>query len=220
MTKIKVRVLALVAVMALLLMLPAVASAQAVPPHVFIGTATLNNIPVAAGTMVSAMVDGSPAGMVPADRMGKFTLMAAGPGQEVTFKIGTFEAMEKRPWELGGLMMLDLSANTIMMPEKDDGTMEAVPGPAGPQGAKGDPGARGSAGPAGPTGPAGAAGSAGPAGADGAAGPAGADGAAGAMGPAGPAGGGGGPLGIIGFILAIVALVGVVGVFFVSRSSA
>ena len=69
MTKIKVRVLALVAVMALLLTLPAIASAQAALPHVFIGTATLNNIPVPAGTMVSAMVDGSPAGMVMADRL-------------------------------------------------------------------------------------------------------------------------------------------------------
>ena len=175
MTKIKVRVLALVAVMALLLMLPAVASAQAVPPHVFIGTATLNNIPVAAGTMVSAMVDGSAAGMVPADRMGKFTLMAAGPGQEVTFKIGTFDAMQKSPWEQGGAMMLDLSANTIMMgPTDSEGKMmDPVPGPQGP---KGDPGARGASGPAGPAGAAGT-GSAGPAGADGAAGPAG---------PAGP----------------------------------
>ncbi len=223
MNKFRVRVLALVAVVALLLTLPAVASAQQMPPHVFVGMATLNNIPAMAGTEVMAMVDGNPAGSVMVGQRGKFTLRAAGPGEEVTFKIGSFDAMETAQWEQGGAMMLNLSAIPVMMgPTESNGKMmEPVPGPQGP---KGDPGARGASGPAGPAGPAGTAGavgagSAGPAGADGAAG---ADGPAGPTGPAGPAGaaGGGGPLGLIGFILAIVALIGVVGVYFVSRSSA
>ena len=62
MRKIKVRVLALVAVMALLLALPLAVSAQQVPPHVIIGKATLNGAPAHEGTMVTAMVDGQKAG--------------------------------------------------------------------------------------------------------------------------------------------------------------
>ena len=56
MTKAKVRVLALAAVMTLLLALPALVSAQSAPPHVFIGKATVNGVPAQAGTMVMAMV--------------------------------------------------------------------------------------------------------------------------------------------------------------------
>ena len=48
----KARVLALLVGIVLLLTLPAVASAQTVPPHIFIGTATVNGIFAPAGTTV------------------------------------------------------------------------------------------------------------------------------------------------------------------------
>ena len=50
----KMRVLALLAVMVMMLMVPAVASAQQVPPHVFIGTVTVNGLAAPAGTLLSA----------------------------------------------------------------------------------------------------------------------------------------------------------------------
>ena len=227
MRKIKVRVLALVAVMALLLALPLAVSAQQVPPHVIIGKATLNGAPAHEGTMVTAMVDGQKAGSTMVmGAEGKFeTLLVMGPGDEITFMIGDSMAMEKVPWMQGGAMMQNLNAEPGgMMPEPVDMVMPA-------KGEKGDKGARGSMGPAGADGPAGAAGAAGakgdrgPAGSAGAAGADGADGADGPQGPAGTQGqmgpqGGGGILGILGFILAIVALIGVVGVYFASRSNA
>ena len=203
MSKIKVRVLALVAVMALLLALPLAVSAQQVPPHVIIGKATLNGAPAHEGTMVTAMVDGQKAGSTMVmGAEGKFeTLLVMGPGEEITFMIGDAMAMEKVPWMQGGAAMQNLNAEPGgMMPEPVDMVMPE-------KGEKGDKGARGSMGPAGP---------AGAAGADGAEGPQGPAGTQGQMGPQG----GGGILGILGFILAIVALIGVVGVYFASRSNA
>ncbi len=54
----KMRVLALLAVMVMMLMVPAVASAQQVPPHVFTGTVIVNGLSAPAGTTVSAVIDG------------------------------------------------------------------------------------------------------------------------------------------------------------------
>ena len=227
MRKIKVRVLALVAVMALLLALPLAVSAQQVPPHVIIGKATLNGAPAHEGTMVTAMVDGQKAGSAEVmGAEGKFeTLLVMGPGDEITFMIGDSMAMEKVPWMQGGAMMQNLNAEPGgMMPEAVDMVMPEK-GEKGDKGARGSMGQPGAAGPAGPAGAAGSQGPPGPSGSAGAVGAAGADGAEGPQGPAGTQGqmgpqGGGGILGILGFILAIVALIGVVGVYFASRSNA
>ena len=142
MRKIKVRVLALVAVMALLLALPLAVSAQQVPPHVIIGKATLNGAPAHEGTMVTAMVDGQKAGSSTVmGAEGKFeTLLVMGPGDEITFMIGDSMAMEKVPWMQGGAMMQNLNAEPGgMMPEPVDMVMPE-------KGEKGDKGARGSMG--------------------------------------------------------------------------
>ena len=227
MRKIKVRVLALVAVMALLLALPLAVSAQQVPPHVIIGKATLNGAPAHEGTMVTAMVDGQKAGSTMVmGAEGKFeTLLVMGPGDEITFMIGDAMAMEKVPWMQGGAAMQNLNAEPggmmpepvdMVMPEKGDKGARGSMGPAGAAGADGAPGATGPQGPPGPSGSSGSAGAVGAAGADGAEGPQGPAGTQGQMGPQG----GGGILGILGFILAIVALIGVVGVYFASRSNA
>ena len=56
---IKVRFLALLSVLALLLTLPAIASAQSVPPHIFIGTVSVNGLSAPVGTTVIAMIGGA-----------------------------------------------------------------------------------------------------------------------------------------------------------------
>jgi hypothetical protein len=47
-----------VTIVAVLLMLPSVVSAQRVIPHAFLGSATVNGFPAADGTVVAALVDG------------------------------------------------------------------------------------------------------------------------------------------------------------------
>ena len=227
MSKIKVRAVALVAVMALLLTLPAVASAQAVQPHVFIGTASVNGLPATAGTVVTGMIGGEEQGSAEVTDNGAYTLLVdQGAGTDITFSVGTITAAETAVWVQGGADVLNLTASGL--------AASSAPGITGATGATGSAGARGVSGPAGPAGPAGARGASGPSGsagadgASGASGPAGADGAAGpagsagAAGPAGPAGGGGGggALGLIALILAIVALIGVGGVYVMSRRPA
>ena len=208
----KMRILALLAVLALFVTLPAVASAQQVPPHVFIGTVTVNGLDAPVGTAVTAWIDGVVQGTTTVQGGGGYTLLVnQGSGTAITFMVGSLDSAETATWEQGGGEVLDLNAGGV-------GGAGGPPGPAGPPGppgAKGDPGVgeRGPAGPAGPSGPAGADGPAG------AAGPAGGPGAAGSVGPAGPQGqaGGAGVLGLIGLILAIIALVGVAAVYFMPR---
>ena len=212
----KMRFLALLAVLALFLTLPAIASAQQVPPHVFIGTVTVNGLDAPAGTAVTAVIGGVVQGSTSVMGGGGYTLLVnQGSGTDITFKIGSLDAAESATWDQGGGTVLDLNAGGA-------GGAQGSMGPAGPpglpgkDGADGAAGARGAAGPAGPAGPSGAAGAAGQAGV---AGVAGAPGTAGGVGPAGPAGaaGGGGALGLIGLILAIIALVGVAAVYFMPR---
>ena len=81
MTTGKLGVLASAFAMVILLALPAVAAAQMVLPHVFVGTATLDGIPAAQGTQVKAMLDGQPAGSAVVEQGGKFTILVNGPGE-------------------------------------------------------------------------------------------------------------------------------------------
>ncbi len=212
----KMRVLALLAVMVMMLMVPAVASAQQVPPHVFTGTVTVNGIFAPPGTTVSAVIDGVQQGSVSTGAGGSYILRVnQGSGTDISFMVDTLNAKQTASWEQGGAELLDLTAGfvseeSIVGPKGDKGDT-------GAKGAKGDAGAggaRGQVGPAGPAGPAGGDGNDGAAGADGAAGQAGARGSDGAQGAAGGSG-----VGLIGLILSIVALLGVAGVFFASRQS-
>ena len=208
----KFKILALLAVMAILWTIPVMAFAQEVPPAIVIGKATNNGVPVATGTTVSALVDGTDVGSAKTSADGKFTVTAKGvKGDTLTFKIGDGAANETAELaDNGEILKMDLSVGTSAS--------------AGSDGAKGATGATGKAGPAGAQGPAGAkgdtgaAGAAGPAGAAGAAGPQGPAGAAGAQGPAGAAGSGGG-MGIIALILSIVAIVVAGAGFFMNRQS-
>ena len=215
----KMRVLALLAVMVMMLLVPAVASAQQVPPHVFTGTVIVNGLSAPLGTTVSAVIDGVQQGSARTGTDGSYTLQvnnSLGSGTDISFMVDTLTAEETASWQQGGVDTLDLTAGfvseeSIVGPKGDKGDT-------GAKGAKGDSGAggaRGQVGPAGPAGPGGGDGGDGAAGADGAAGQAGARGSDGAQGAAG----GSGAVAMIGLILSIVALLGVAGVFFASRQS-
>ena len=222
----KVRVLAMLAALALLLTLPAVAYAQSLPPHIFVGHAMVDGDDAMDGTVVTAMIGEDVKGTTTV-MDGMYTLpVNAGAGTEVSFMVGDMSVMEKGSWMQGGATMMDLMAGGAMMgPGGGQGVAgEQGPpgarGPAGPRGADGSDGGAGAAGatgPAGPAGTAGSAGSAGPAGNPGEPGPQGPAGAGGAMGPAGPAGSS--TLSIIALVISIVALAGAGGIWYLSRSS-
>jgi hypothetical protein len=205
----KFKILALLAVMAILWTIPVMAFAQEVPPAIVIGKATNNGVPVATGTTVSALVNGADVGSAKTSADGKFTVTAKGvKGDTLTFKIGDGAANETADLaDNGEILKMDLTVG-VSAGSGSDGARGAT-GAAGKAGAQGPAGAKGDAGPAGP---AGAAGAAGPAGAQGPAGP------AGAQGPAGAAGSGGG-MGIIALILSIVAIVVAGAGFFMNRQS-
>jgi hypothetical protein len=222
---IKFRVLALLAVLALAIAVPATVLAQQQPPHRFGGTATVDGKLAGAGVVVTAWIDGKEVARTTTAANGSYIVDVVQPegasyaGKTVAFNIGTAKSAQTATWSLGGAQILNLVAVTAAAP----GTPKAPPaaatpapapatGPKGDKGAvgaKGDAGARGPAGPAGAAGPAGGAGAKGDAGAAGAAGPAGAAGAKGDAGAAGAAGPAGSPvLGIIAIIIAAVAIVG------------
>ena len=202
----KFKILALLAVMAILWTIPAMAFAQEVPPAVVIGTASNNGVPVAAGTTITAHVSGSDVGSALTSAGGKFQVTAKGvKGDTLTFTIGEATASESRKLaDSGEILRQDLSV----------GAYSGSAGSAGSEGATGAAGAKGDSGAKGDTGAAGAAGAAGPSGAAGAAGPAGAAGANGADGTSG-----GGSMGIIALILAIVAIVVAGAGFFMRKQS-
>ena len=209
---IKVRILALLSVLALLLTLPAIASAQSVPPHIFIGNATVNGLNAPSGTVITAMIGGDAKGSVNVGSNGAYGPLhvASGSGSEITFQLDALTASETATWEQGGASVLALNASV--------GGGEGESGAAGSAGSAGKAGANGEDGADGTNGSDGANGSNGTngkAGADGSNGQDGADGKNGAAGPAGPAGGG--AVAIFALILAIVALIGVGAVYFLGK---
>jgi hypothetical protein len=219
----KFSILTSLAVIALLLAIPAIALAQAQPPRpaVFGGTVSFDGDPATDGTAVSAWIDGEEVASTAASG-GAYALRVAQPpggafaGKPVVFKVGSFEAREESTWEADGGAVLNLTATTPPPPAT------ATPIPPGPAGAAGPAGRAGPAGAKGNAGPAGSAGAKGGTGAVGPAGPAGSAGAAGPAGPAGAVGGagsGGGSLGLIALIIAILAAIGAGGTFVMGRRS-
>jgi hypothetical protein len=136
----KVRFLALLAMLALLLILPAVASAQQVPPHIVMGTATVNGLLAPAGTPITAMIGEEQVGSDTVRTNGEFGPMQvrAGDGTEIVFRVGTLTADQTATWEQGGAAVLSLTASSFGAP--------------GPGGTPLPPGSLGPAGPAGPSG--------------------------------------------------------------------
>ena len=187
----KMRALALFTVMAFLFLLPTAASAQQIPPHVFIGRAVLNGLEALVGTVVTAYIDGVVQGSTTVRDGGSYTLVVnKGTGTSRTFKIGSLDAAETSTWEQGGGTVLNLNAVSVVTTPQG----APIPGLLGPQG---EVGPAGSAGRQGEVGPAGPAGSVGATGAVGPAGPAGAEG------PAGPRGST--LFGIVSLIVSVIA---------------
>ena len=229
----KVRMLALMAVAALLLIFPTVAFGQQSMPHLSAVTANVDGAPAPDGTVVSAWIDGEQVGSGTVDGGVAVLLIEQGDssfaGKTINFKIGDLDAAETDTWEEGGHVdpELTISAGEAVIPaESGAAGATGAAGAKGAQGTKGDKGDAGAAGAAGVAGPAGAKGDTGAAGAKGDTGAAGSAGEAGPAGPAGPAGsagaagsGGGGSLGIIALILAIVAIIAAGGSFLMGRRS-
>jgi len=217
----KTRFLTVVMALALLLAIPTAVFAQRVPPHVFVGTVTLDGATAADGAAVTAWIDGEQVAATTAAG-GSYSLIvdqgdSSYAGKTISFKVSGASSDQTTAWAQGGGDELNLVASS------SSGATAGADGAAGTQGYRGDTGPAGATGPAGPAGPAGADGKDGAAGKAGAAGSDGSDGAAGAAGSAGTAGAngsdGGGGLGVIALIVAIVALVAAGGAIMMGRRS-
>ncbi len=214
----KTRFLALVTALALLLAIPTSGFAPRVPPHVFVGTVTLDGAAAVDGAAVTAWIDGEQVAATNASG-GEYSLLvdqgdSSFAGKTVSFKVSGANAAETAGWMQGGGDVLNLTGVSGSGGGGGSGDTGAK-GPTGPRGATGATGA------AGPPGPSGAAGSDGSSGSAGPAGSSGSTGSAGSAGPAGPAGAegddGGGALGLIALIVAIVALLAAGGSYMMGR---
>ena len=219
------KTLALSAVLALLLVLPAVVLGQPVPPHISKLIVTVDGELAADRTRVTVWMDGKQI-LFTTTTDGIAIIKIEGEagltGKAINFKVGGIDAAEEDTWEQGGHVNKEFAVSVSSKPAAPKPPADAPKGKAGEKGATGDKGGKGDTGAAGPpgkTGSAGKDGAAGKAGAAGPAGPAGADGAAGKAGAAGADGSGGG-LGVISLILAIVAIIGAGGAFVMGRRSA
>jgi len=203
----KTRVLPFLAALSLLLMLPTVASAQQAPPHVFIGTVTMNGLGAPIGTTLTASIDGLVQGSTTVQAGGKYMLKVnQSTGGAISFKIGNLVAAESATWEHGGATLLDLNAGATQDSVINQDTVGAVSfkigdlvddesaiseqegGPVLDLNAARAGGAKAPLGPQSAKGDTGDSGERSPTGPSGAEGPAGPAGEPGAAGPAGPAG--------------------------------
>ena len=95
----------IVAAMALLLIIPAIALAQPVTPHKFIGQAHLDGQAVPAGTEITAFVGGQQiASATVTDDSGAYTLLVTQPssgGRTITFQVNGLYARETATWTQG-----------------------------------------------------------------------------------------------------------------------
>ena len=211
---------------AILTLLPSVASAQRVIPHAFLGLATVNGNPASDGTVVAALVDGRQV-VAKSVSGGSYPVLLVEPdadsfvGKTVTFTIGGIPANETALWVQGEVTQLNLTANPTQATPVPQATPAATATPVLVVGEKGDAGPSGPSGPSGPqgpqgvTGPSGPPGVGGPPGSAGAAGPAGVAGPTGSQGLTGPEGDPGSKgsslFGILAFVFAIFAFLGTFG---------
>ena len=137
----KFSILTSLAVIVLLLVIPAVVLAQAQPPRpaVFGGTVSFDGAAATDGTLVTALIDGVEVAS-PEASGGAYALRVAQPpggafaGKAVVFKVGGSQAVEKGTWEADGGAELNLTATTPPPPAT------ATPVPPGPAGAAGPAG--------------------------------------------------------------------------------
>ncbi len=208
----KLRLLALLAVVAIIVaLIPAVASAQSVPPCRIHGTVQVDGVNVDAGTVITATVDGDTYNTTTPSAYGASTYLIeiAQPegksyaGKMVTFMIGADSAAQTATWVQGGNLVVNLTKGEAPLPS-GEGLIKSVvvntlaAGASAtvswnattgvltlgiPAGAKGDTGAAGAAG---------------------------TPGTPGTQGPKGDTGAGSSAvLGIVALILAVIAVLGV-----------
>ena len=110
----KVRILALAVMAALLLLFPAVALGQQVPPHISAISATVDGEAAADGVEITAWIDGELAATATVAN-GVAVLVIPGDagftGKTISFKVGDFDAAETDTWEQGGHKDAELSIN-------------------------------------------------------------------------------------------------------------
>ena len=224
------RFLLAVATIAILLLLPSVASAQPALPHVILGSATINGSPAPDGMVVAALVDGRQVAAEPiSGGDGAFGVLLVEPengsfdGKIITFTIGGFAAAESVFWLVGGGTEIALSASPAQGTPTPTPRATAAPFPTpvilageqGEPGQRGSQGSQGSQGLQGVQGPSGPPGVGGPPGSAGAAGPAGVAGPTGSQGLTGPEGdlgdSGSSLFGILAFVFALFAVLGTFG---------
>ena len=125
----KTRVLALVTALALLLAIPTSVFAQRVPPHVFVGTVTLDGAAAVDGAAITAWIDGEQVAATNASG-GEYSLLVdqgdnSYAGKPVSFKVSGANAAETAAWMQGGRHVLNLPG---------------LPGAPGGRGGRGSPG--------------------------------------------------------------------------------
>ena len=111
--------LMLIAVVALLVSLPAIVSAQVPPPNSFFGSVTIDGRPAPVGTTVVAWANGQQVGMVVTTTVGSYpTLEVSGlsPNTPITFRVNGVEANETASWEQGTVTPLNLTASSTALP--------------------------------------------------------------------------------------------------------
>ena len=99
------KIIALTAVLALLMVFPAVALGQPVPPHISKLVVTVDGKPAADRTEVTAWMDGEQvASATTTDGVAiiKIDGEAGSSGKTITFKVGGVDAAEEDTWEQGG----------------------------------------------------------------------------------------------------------------------
>ena len=114
----KFRILALLALVGLLVLWPAVAFAQP-NINIFYGTVTLDGTAPAVGTAVAATVGGDTYSTTTTDAAGTYSLKVASSditksyaGQIVTFTVRAYAATQTATWTAGGVTNLNLTART------------------------------------------------------------------------------------------------------------
>lgn len=83
------------------------------PPHVFVGTATINGAPAPAGTEITALIDGIVVASVFTLEGGEFNeelYVMGNVGETVNFRIGDLAAAESFEVETGGITLVTLTA--------------------------------------------------------------------------------------------------------------
>ena len=93
------------------------------PPHVFVGEVMLDGARPPDGTPVQAVLNGRPLPRAEATiQDGKYTLIVEQPHEApaaetvISFAVGDFLAHQSRPWELGEVTLLTLTATSTLLP--------------------------------------------------------------------------------------------------------